>query len=162
STNDTLLVVATGQAQNPEIVGEGTAEFGQLFECVMQVAKLLAQAIVRDGEGATKFITITVDEGATRDECLRVGKAIGNSPLVKTAFFASDPNLGRILAAVGNAGIPIEADKIDLYLDDVLVAAGGSRHPAYREEQGVAAMRKPEFKVRAVLNRGKAAATLWT
>src|ERR1700693_663346 len=101
STNDTLLLIASGRACNPEIVGEGTAEFGKLAAVVTEVAQLLAQAIVRDGEGATKFITITVDEGASHRECLRVCKSIANSPLVKTAFFASDPNLGRILAAVG-------------------------------------------------------------
>jgi len=117
---------------------------------------------VRDAEGATKFVTIQIDRGRNAEECRRVAYAIAHSPLVKTAFFASDPNLGRILAAIGNSGAPIEPDKIDLYLDDVLVAAGGSRHPGYRDEQGVAAMKKPEFTVRAVLNRGKAAATVWT
>jgi len=163
STNDTLLVVATGQAQNPEIVGEGTAEFGQLCECVMQVAKLLAQAIVRDGEGATKFITITVDEGATRDECLRVGKAIANSPLVKTAFFASDPNLGRILAAVGNAGIAnLDPSSVGLQIGDVTVVERGGRSGAYTEEQGKRVMKPAEIAMTVTLGRGVETATVWT
>jgi len=163
STNDTLLVVATGQAQNPEIVGEGTAEFGKLCECVMQVAKLLAQAIVRDGEGATKFITITVDEGATRDECLRVGKAIANSPLVKTAFFASDPNLGRILAAVGNAGIAdLDPSSVGLQIGDVTVVERGGRSGAYTEEQGKRVMAPAEIAMTVTLGRGVETATVWT
>jgi glutamate N-acetyltransferase/amino-acid N-acetyltransferase len=134
STNDTLLIVATGRADNPEIIGEGTAEFGKLCEAVTEVAQLLAQAIVRDGEGATKFITITVDEGKTREECLRVGKSIGNSPLVKTAFFACDPNLGRILAAVGNAGIAdLDPSSVGLQIGDVTVVGQGGRAASYTE-----------------------------
>src|SRR6187549_3764786 len=134
STNDTLLVIASCRAGNPEIRGEGTAEFGKLAVTMIEVAQLLAQAIVRDGEGATKFITITVDGGATVSECFAVGKRIANSPLVKTAFFASDPNLGRILAAVGNAGIAdLDASKIGLQIGDVTVVADGARAPAYTE-----------------------------
>jgi len=163
STNDTLLLVATGRAENPEIVGEGTAEFGKLCDCVLQVAKLLAQAIVRDGEGATKFITITVDEGATREECIRVGKAIANSPLVKTAFFASDPNLGRILAGVGNAGIAdLDPSSVGLRIGDVTVVERGGRSSAYTEEQGKQAMKPAEISMTVTLGRGVETATVWT
>jgi glutamate N-acetyltransferase/amino-acid N-acetyltransferase len=130
---------------------------------MLEVARLLAQAIVRDGEGATKFMTVRVEGGKTADECRQVAYAIAHSPLVKTAFFASDPNLGRILAAIGYAGVKdLETSKVDLYIDDVLVAKGGGRSPKYREDLGIAAMKKPEFTVRAVLNRGKADATVWT
>ena len=163
STNDTLLLVATGRAENPEIVGEGTAEFGKLCDCVLEVAKLLAQAIVRDGEGATKFITITVDEGATREECIRVGKAIANSPLVKTAFFASDPNRGRILAGVGNAGIAdLDPSSVGLRIGDVTVVERGGRSSAYTEEQGKQAMKPAEISMTVTLGRGVETATVWT
>jgi glutamate N-acetyltransferase/amino-acid N-acetyltransferase len=163
STNDTLLVVATGRAGNPEIVGEGTAEFGQLSELVIEVAQLLAQAIVRDGEGATKFITITVDEGATREECMRVGKAIANSPLVKTAFFASDPNLGRILAGVGNAGIAdLDPAMVGLRIGDVTVVERGGRSASYTEEQGQRVMKPAEIAMTVTLGRGVESATVWT
>ena len=163
STNDTLLLVATGRAHNPEIIGEGTAEFGKLSEAVIEVAELLAQAIVRDGEGATKFITITVDEGATREECIRVGKAIANSPLVKTAFFASDPNLGRILAAVGNAGIAdLDPSTVGLRLGDVTVVERGGRAGAYTEAQGKSVMKPAEISMTLTLGRGIETATVWT
>jgi glutamate N-acetyltransferase/amino-acid N-acetyltransferase len=163
STNDTMLLVATGRAGNPEIIGEGTAEFGQLCEVVMEVAQLLAQAIVRDGEGATKFITIVVEEGKSRAECLQVAKSIANSPLVKTAFFASDPNLGRILAAVGNAGIAdLDPAKIGLHLGDVKVVEHGARAASYTEEQGKSAMKPAEIGMRITLGRGIEAATAWT
>jgi len=133
------------------------------FGTVTDVARSLAQAIVRDGEGATKFVTVRVERGRTEAECRKVAYAIAHSPLVKTAFFAGDPNLGRILAAIGNAGIgSLDSARVDLYLDEVLVAKGGGRYAGYLEEQGVAAMAKPEFTVRALLNRGKAAATVWT
>jgi glutamate N-acetyltransferase / amino-acid N-acetyltransferase len=155
STNDSLILAATGQG--PEA---GRKDLAVLEEAITDVAQRLAQAIVRDGEGATKFVTVRVEGGRSRDECRKVAYAIAHSPLVKTAFFASDPNLGRILAAVGNTGVEIA--KMHLFLDDVLVASGGGRHPAYREEQGAAAMKKPEFTVRAVLNRGKVDATVWT
>ena len=132
-------------------------------EAITSVAQFLAQAIVRDGEGATKFVTVRIEGGRNASECRKVAYAIAHSPLVKTAFFASDPNLGRILAAIGYAGVAgLDTSKVDLYLDEVLVAKGGSRHAGYREAQGAAAMRKPEFTVRARLNRGKAAATVWT
>jgi len=163
STNDAFLLVASGRAANPEIVGEGTSEFGRLAECVGEVAELLAQAIVRDGEGATKFITITVDEGATREECVRVGKAIAHSPLVKTAFFASDPNLGRILAAIGNAGIAdLDPARVSLEIGDVRVVDNGGRAASYTEEQGRNAMRPKEIALRVTLDRGVETATIWT
>ncbi len=163
STNDTLLMLATGQAANVEIVGEGTAEFGKLCQCVMEVAQLLAQAIVRDGEGATKFIAITVDEGATQEECVRVAKAIAHSPLVKTAFFASDPNLGRILAAIGNAGIEdLDPNRVGLKLGDVTVVEEGGRAAGYTEADGQRAMKPAEISMRVTLDRGVESATVWT
>jgi glutamate N-acetyltransferase/amino-acid N-acetyltransferase len=163
STNDTLLLVATGCAHNPEIVGEGTAEFGQLSEAIIEVAQLLAQAIVRDGEGATKFITITVDEGATRDECMRVGKSIANSPLVKTAFFACDPNLGRILAAIGNAGIAdLDPSTVGLEIGDVTVVERGGRAGSYTEADGKRIMKPAEISMKVSLGRGVETATVWT
>jgi glutamate N-acetyltransferase/amino-acid N-acetyltransferase len=155
STNDSLILAATGAG--PQAARKDLAV---LEQAVTDVARHLAQAIVRDGEGATKFVTVCVERGRSRDECRKVAYAIAHSPLVKTAFFASDPNLGRILAAIGNTGV--EVSRLSLYLDDVLVASKGGRDPAYKEEAGVAAMKKPEFTVRAVLNRGKADATVWT
>jgi glutamate N-acetyltransferase/amino-acid N-acetyltransferase len=162
STNDSFVLIATGRAGNAKIVGEGTAEYTRLAECVLEVAQILSQAIVRDGEGATKFITIVVDGGETREECLRVGKAIAHSPLVKTAFFASDPNLGRILCAVGNAGIALDPAKVTLHLGDVLVAERGGRAAAYTEAQGKAVMAPAEITVRVGLGRGVETATVWT
>ncbi|MGH8704394.1 MAG: bifunctional ornithine acetyltransferase/N-acetylglutamate synthase, partial [Burkholderiales bacterium] len=136
---------------------------GAVVEAITEVARSLAQAIVRDGEGATKFVTVRIERGRSAAECRKVAYAIAHSPLVKTAFFASDPNLGRILAAIGNAGVAgLDTSKVDLYIDAVRVARGGGRDPAYREALGAAAMRKPEFLVRAVLHRGQAAATVWT
>jgi len=159
STNDSFVVMASGAGP----AAASDQDLAALGGALDEVSALLAQAIVRDGEGATKFITVRCEGGRSSDECLRVAYAIAHSPLVKTAFFASDPNLGRILAAIGNAGIAdLEAGTVDLYLDDVLVASKGARHPAYREEQGQAALRKSEFTVRAVLNRGSAAETIWT
>jgi len=159
STNDSFVLVATGAGP----AAAGRRDLLKLEAVVTDVARHLAQAIVRDGEGATKFVTVTVERGRSNDECRRVAYAIAHSPLVKTAFFASDPNLGRILAAIGNAAVPgLDTAKVDLYLDDVRVARSGGRDPQYREEQGIAAMTKPEFVVRAVLNRGKVASTVWT
>ena len=158
STNDSLMLMATGQG--PGIASKRDAL--KIEAAITDVARHLAQAIVRDGEGATKFVTLRVERGKTVEECRQVAYAIAHSPLVKTAFFASDPNLGRILAAVGYSGAEVRTEKVDLYLDEVLVVKGGGRHPAYRDELGVAAMRKPEFTVRVVLNRGKADATVWT
>jgi glutamate N-acetyltransferase / amino-acid N-acetyltransferase len=163
STNDTFLLVATGRAGNPLIVGEGTAEFGQLSEAITEVAQLLAQAIVRDGEGATKFITIHVEGGATARECLRVAKSIAHSPLVKTAFFASDPNLGRILAAIGNAGIEdLDPARVGLALGGVTVVENGARAASYTEEQGQRVMKEAEIEMRVTLGRGVDVATVWT
>jgi len=156
STNDSFMLIATGQGP----VAASKRDLKVLEEAVTAVSRQLAQAIVRDGEGATKFVTVRVERGRNADECRRVAYAIAHSPLVKTAFFASDPNLGRILAAIGNSATDIS--KLGLYLDDVLVATGAGRHPSYREAQGIAAMRKAEFEVRAVLNRGRASATVWT
>jgi len=155
STNDSLILAATGAG--PEAAKK---DLPVLEAAVTDVARYLAQAIVRDGEGATKFVTVRVERGRSEAECRKVAYAIAHSPLVKTAFFASDPNLGRILAAIGNTGVDL--GKLNLYLDDSIVATGAGRHPAYREEQGVAALKKPEFTVRAVLNRGRAQATVWT
>jgi glutamate N-acetyltransferase/amino-acid N-acetyltransferase len=158
STNDSFVVMATGAGP----AAATAKDLDKLEQAVSGVASGLAQAIVRDGEGATKFVTIRVERGRSTGECRRVGYAVAHSPLVKTAFFASDPNLGRILAAIGNAGVRLDSGKVDLYIDEVLVARRGARHPAYQEDEGMAAMKKPEFTLRAVLNRGKAQATLWT
>ena len=163
STNDSFVLVATGKAGHPEINGEGTAEYGQLQLAVTDVAIQLAQAIVRDGEGATKFITIKVEGGKTYGECMKIAKAIGHSPLVKTAFFASDPNLGRILAAIGYAGVnDLDPALLKLYLGDVLVAENGGRAVSYEEADGVRVMKEAEILVRVELNRGSERAILWT
>ncbi|PPE65802.1 bifunctional glutamate N-acetyltransferase/amino-acid acetyltransferase ArgJ [Caldimonas caldifontis] len=163
STNDAFVVVATHQAGHAPITQLESPEGAALREAVIDVAQQLAQAIVRDGEGATKFITVRVEGGATKDECRKVAYAIAHSPLVKTAFYASDPNLGRILAAVGYAGITdLDQTKIDLYLDDVHVARQGGRHPDYREEDGQRVMKQAEITVKVLLGRGNARATVWT
>ncbi len=163
STNDSLILIATGKAGNPPINGEGTAEYVKLQLAVNDVAIALAQAIVRDGEGATKFMTIKVQSGKSHAECMKIGKAIANSPLVKTAFFASDPNLGRILAAIGYAGVnDLDTDLIKLYLGAVLVAENGGRAASYREELGSAVMKESEILVRVELGRGAESATVWT
>lgn len=163
STNDALVLIATGQAAMPEIGDAKSAEYRELLEAVTSVAAELAQAIIRDGEGATKFITICVEGGRQHEECRRVAYAIAHSPLVKTAFFASDPNLGRILAAVGHAGVnDLAVDRIDLFLNDVLVVRNGARHNAYQEADGERVMKQPEITIRVALNRGAAAATIWT
>jgi glutamate N-acetyltransferase/amino-acid N-acetyltransferase len=163
STNDSFILIATGQAAHAEIAELESAEGAALREAVIAVSQQLAQAIVRDGEGATKFITVRVEGGATKDECRRVAYAIAHSPLVKTAFFASDPNLGRILAAVGYAGIDdLDQGLIDLYLDDVHVATQGGRHPAYQEADGQRVMKQAEITVRVDLHRGPGRATVWT
>jgi glutamate N-acetyltransferase/amino-acid N-acetyltransferase len=163
STNDSFVVIATNKAQHAPITSLDSAEGKALFQAMLQVARQLAQAIVRDGEGATKFITLQVDGGRNTAECRQVAYAIAHSPLVKTAFFASDPNLGRILAAVGYAGIAdLDQTKIDLYLDDVHVAIQGGRHPAYQEADGQRVMKQAEITVRVVLGRGDATDTVWT
>jgi glutamate N-acetyltransferase/amino-acid N-acetyltransferase len=162
STNDAFMLIATGAASSTPI-SMGTPQYAQLRGAIMQVAQTLAQSIVRDGEGATKFITVRVERGASVAECRKVAYAIAHSPLVKTAFFASDPNLGRLLAAIGNSGIDdLEVDGVSVYLGDVLVASEGGRHPDYREEDGQRVMEQSEIVVRAVLGRGAAEATIWT
>ena len=163
STNDSFVLIATGRADAPEISTESSPEYRALREAVTEVAMRLAQAIVRDGEGATKFITVRVEGGHDARECRQVAYAIAHSPLVKTAFFASDPNLGRILAAVGNAGIrDLDSGKVDLYLDDVLVAKNGGRYEGYEESQGQRVMKQSEITVRVTLGRGGAEAVVWT
>jgi glutamate N-acetyltransferase/amino-acid N-acetyltransferase len=163
STNDSLVVIASNRASHAPIDSLASAEGQALKTAMLGVAQQLAKAIVRDGEGATKFITVAVEGGKTAAECQLVAYAIAHSPLVKTAFFASDPNLGRILAAVGYAGIAdLDQSCIDLYLDDVHVAVQGGRHPAYREEDGQRVMKQAEITVRVLLGRGDAADRVWT
>lgn len=163
STNDSFVVIATHKAAHPTITSIDSPAGRVLKMAMLGVAQKLAQAIVRDGEGATKFIAIKVEGGKTQAECRQVAYAIAHSPLVKTAFFASDPNLGRILAAVGYAGIAdLDQTGIDLYLDDVHVAIKGGRNPDYREEDGQRVMKQAEITVRVSLGRGDAADTVWT
>ena len=163
STNDSFVLIATRQAGHAEIAALDSAEGQALQAAVFAVAQQLAQAIVRDGEGATKFITVQIDGGQTEAECQLAAYAIAHSPLVKTAFFASDPNLGRILAAVGYAGIAdLDQTRIEMFLDDVHVVTQGGRNPAYREEDGQRVMKQAEITVRVHLGRGAASATVWT
>ncbi|QDC88922.1 bifunctional glutamate N-acetyltransferase/amino-acid acetyltransferase ArgJ [Candidatus Methylopumilus universalis] len=162
STNDSFILIATGHAGNREIIEEDN-DYEILKAAILEVAIELAQAIVRDGEGATKFITIQVESGLDNVECRKVGFAIAHSPLIKTAFFASDPNLGRILAAIGYAGIEsLDISKIELYLGDFLVAEKGGRATSYTEHQGQEVMKHSEISMRILLNRGHAKATIWT
>jgi glutamate N-acetyltransferase/amino-acid N-acetyltransferase len=162
STNDSFMLIATG-AGELEISDANSAAYHALAQAVTELSQHLAQMIVRDGEGATKFITIQVEQGRDVEECRKIAYAIGHSPLVKTAFFASDPNLGRILAAIGYAGVDdLDVSLLDLYLDDVWVAKAGGRNPEYREEQGQAVMQQSVITVRVRLARGTAAATIWT
>ena len=162
STNDSFIVIATGTGSLAVDSASG-ADYEALKEAVTDISRNLAQQIIRDGEGATKFMTITVDEGNDVAECRKIAYAIAHSPLVKTAFFASDPNLGRILAAVGYAGVDdLDVTRLDLYLDDVLVAKSGGRNPDYKEEDGQRVMKQSEITVRVKLGRGSAAATVWT
>ena len=167
STNDSFILIATGAAGNAEIAATNGADYQALRDAVVEVSIALAQAIVRDGEGATKFMTITVEGGADRDECRKVAYAVAHSPLVKTAFFASDPNLGRILAAIGYAGIDdLEVSKLRVWLgnpeESVLVAEHGGRAVSYLEDAGARIMKHAELSVRIDLARGQAAATVWT
>jgi glutamate N-acetyltransferase/amino-acid N-acetyltransferase len=163
STNDSFLLVATQQAMHTPIRDAASEDGRRLRAALLEVAQTLAQAIVRDGEGATKFITVRVEGGASAEECRKVAYAIAHSPLVKTAFYASDPNLGRILAAVGYAGIvDLDQTRIDLYLDDVHVVTGGGRHPDYSEADGQRVMKQAEIQVRVGLGRGTHAETIWT
>jgi glutamate N-acetyltransferase/amino-acid N-acetyltransferase len=163
STNDAFVLIATGRAGHAPVTQIDSPAGRVLAQAVFEVATQLAQAIVRDGEGATKFITVQVDGGRSEAECRQVAYAIAHSPLVKTAFFASDPNLGRILAAVGYAGIDdLDQTGIDLFLDDVHVARAGGRHPDYREADGQRVMKQAEITVRVDLHRGGASTTVWT
>ena len=162
STNDSFILIATGKAEHIEINQEDQS-YKALRDAIREVAIELAQAIVRDGEGATKFITIQVESGRDDAECRKVGFAIAHSPLIKTAFFASDPNLGRILAAIGYAGVDsLDITKIQLFLGNVLVAEKGGRASSYSEAQGQEVMKHPEISMRILLNRGHAKATIWT
>ncbi|WP_284503181.1 MULTISPECIES: bifunctional glutamate N-acetyltransferase/amino-acid acetyltransferase ArgJ [unclassified Caballeronia] len=163
STNDSFILIASGKSSLPAITSTDSPAYAALRDAVTAVAQELAQLIVRDGEGATKFMTITVEGGKDVAECRQIAYAIGHSPLVKTAFYASDPNLGRILAAIGYAGVAdLDVGKVDLYLDDVLVAKAGGRNPEYREEDGQRVMKKSEIAIRVLLGRGDAQATVWT
>ena len=163
STNDSLVLMATHQAGHAPISQTDSGDGAAFREALFDVARQLAQAIVRDGEGATKFITVQIEGGRDEGECRKVAYAIAHSPLVKTAFFASDPNLGRILAAVGYAGIDdLDQGLIDMYLDDVHVATQGGRHASYREEDGQRVMKQAEIGVRIDLHRGAASTTVWT
>src|SRR5471030_1322640 len=162
STNDSFMLVATG-AGTLEVNSVDSPEYAALAAAVTELSLFLAQAIIRDGEGATKFITVIVEEGKSVDECRKIAYSIGHSPLVKTAFFASDPNLGRILAAIGYAGVDdLDVDQLNMYLDDVWVAKNGGRNPDYREEDGQRVMQQSEITVRVKLARGAAAATVYT
>jgi len=162
STNDSFVLMATGQS-SATVASWDSADGQALWQALLQVAQQLAQALVRDGEGATKFITVRVEDATSSAEALRVAYAVAHSPLVKTAFFASDPNLGRILAAVGYAGVlDLNVGRVDVFLDDVHVATGGGRHPAYQEADGVRVMQQHDITVRITLGRGQACETVWT
>ena len=163
STNDSFILIATGQAGHAPITDLASPDGVALQAALTELAQTLAHAIVRDGERATKFITVRVEGGRHADECLQVAYAIAHSPLVKTAFYASDPNLGRILAAVGYAGIAdLDQNRIELHLDDVHVVTRGGRHPGYTEAEGARVMRQSEITIRVGLGRGAATETVWT
>ncbi|BDM24666.1 MULTISPECIES: bifunctional glutamate N-acetyltransferase/amino-acid acetyltransferase ArgJ [unclassified Pseudomonas] len=163
STNDCCMLIATGKANLPEVTEASGALFEALKKAVFEVCMDVAQAIVRDGEGATKFVTVQVNGGGNHQECLDVGYAVAHSPLIKTALFASDPNWGRILAAVGRAGVPeLDVSLIDVYLDNVCIASQGGRSPSYTEAQGSAVMAQEEITIRIELGRGQCSETIWT
>jgi glutamate N-acetyltransferase / amino-acid N-acetyltransferase len=163
STNDSCVLIATGRAGNTEITSANSPDYAALRDAMLAVAVPLAQAIARDGEGATKFITICVSGAADDAEAARVGKCIAHSPLVKTAFFASDPNLGRLIMAIGNAGVSgLDVSKVSIWLGDVRVLLNGGRDPAYREEDGARVMKPVEINVHVALGRGSAEQTVWT
>lgn len=163
STNDCCMLIATGQADLPEVTQASGALFEALKKAVFEVCMEVAQAIVRDGEGATKFVTVQVNGGGNHQECLEVGYAVAHSPLIKTALFASDPNWGRILAAVGRAGVPaLDVSLIDVYLDEVCIASQGGRSPSYTEDQGARVMAQEEITIRIDLGRGQCSETIWT
>ena len=162
STNDSFIMIATGVSAL-EINEIDTPDYVALDEAVTALSQKLAHMIIRDGEGATKFISIVVEQGRDVDECRKIAYSIAHSPLVKTAFFASDPNLGCILAAIGYAGVnDLDVSKLDMYLDDVLVAKNGGRNPEYREEDGQRVMKQSEITIRVKLARGEASTTVWT
>jgi glutamate N-acetyltransferase/amino-acid N-acetyltransferase len=163
STNDCCMLIATGQAKLPEITEANGELFAKLKQAVFEVFMEVAQAIVRDGEGATKFVTVQVNGGGTHQECLDVAYAVAHSPLIKTALFASDPNWGRILAAVGYAGVAqLDVSKIDVFLGEVCIASKGCRAASYTEEQGAAVMAREEITIRIELGRGTCSETIWT
>lgn len=163
STNDSFVVIATGKAKMEPITSADDPRIDAVTEALSVVARHLAQSMIRDGEGATKFITVQVQGAKSEAEALQVCYAVAHSPLVKTAFFASDPNLGRILAAVGNSRVEdLDSSKVTLWLDDVLVAEHGGRAAGYREEDGVRVMAQPEITVRIDLGRGMASENVWT
>jgi glutamate N-acetyltransferase/amino-acid N-acetyltransferase len=163
STNDACVLLATGAAGNPDIIDNASAEYLALSHAVQEVCINLAQGLVRDGEGASKFVTVQVNGGRSEAECLEVAYTIAHSPLVKTALFASDPNWGRLLAAIGRADVPeLQVDRVAVYLNEVLIAREGGRADSYTEEQGVAAMAPEDIVIRIELGRGEAAATVWT
>jgi glutamate N-acetyltransferase/amino-acid N-acetyltransferase len=163
STNDCCMLIATGQADVPEVTQASGPLFESLKKAVFEVCMEVAQAIVRDGEGATKFVTVEVNGGGNHQECLDVGYAVAHSPLIKTALFASDPNWGRILAAVGRAGVPdLDVSKIDVFLGSVCIASKGCRATSYTEEQGSAVMAEAEITIRIELGRGQCSETIWT
>jgi glutamate N-acetyltransferase/amino-acid N-acetyltransferase len=163
STNDSFILIATGQAGHAEIADDNSAAYAVLKAALSEIAIKLAQAMARDGEGATKFMAVQIEKGRDHAECKQIAYAIARSPLVKTAFFASDPNLGRILAAIGYAGVmDLDVNNIQVYLGDVLVAEKGGRAASYTEAQGAAVMKEAEITIRVVLNRGSVDATVWT
>ncbi|WP_087500430.1 bifunctional glutamate N-acetyltransferase/amino-acid acetyltransferase ArgJ [Pseudomonas sp. SID14000] len=163
STNDCCMLIATGKANLPEVTEASGPLFEALKKAVFEVCMEVAQAIVRDGEGATKFVTVQVNGGGNHQECLDVGYAVAHSPLIKTALFASDPNWGRILAAVGRAGVPeLDVSLIDVYLDSVCIASKGGRSPSYTEDQGAKVMAQEEITIRIELGRGQCSETIWT
>ena len=163
STNDSFILAATGQAGNAEVAGPAVAQYPMLRSAIAEVAVHLAQSIARDGEGATKFITVEVSGARDEAEAVRVARGIAQSPLVKTAFFASDPNLGRLIMAIGNAGVEgMDVSRVNLWLGDVHVIDKGGRSASYREEEGARVMKPAEILVRVELGRGTAATTVWT
>ncbi len=163
STNDSFVLLATQRAPLSRIERRDDPRLPVVKAVLAAVAIEIAQAIVRDGEGATKFISIVVEGGRNVAECDRIARAIAHSPLVKTAFFASDPNLGRIVCAIGNAGIDdLDPGRVSFWLDDIAVVADGGRAASYREEEGKRVMVKPEITVRVALGRGQAHAMVWT
>jgi glutamate N-acetyltransferase/amino-acid N-acetyltransferase len=163
STNDACVLVATGKAGNPNIDSDTHPHFALLQQAIDEVCVWLAQAIVRDGEGATRFVTVTVDEARTRDEACAVAYTIAHSPLVKTAIFGQDPNWGRILAAVGRAGVDdLQIDDVKIHLGDVCIVRDGGRDPDYTEEMGLRVMAESEISIRVALGRGNVTDTVWT